>query len=252
MALEAVSQTFLTSVGHKSVQDVFSKPTATLATVKKYLGAAKMMAVVESLIKRVAAFLNIGRGMNEIQVQMTAEMIFSEYYWLTVADLKVCFRNGMAGNYGQLYDRLDGMVIMDWLRVYSEERASIAEQNEQKKHGAQKHSETATGMPEWLSEKIREMDAKKKQFFEGKQSSVKYSSLAAFMQAIGRDTDGDRRQLMEIWENEYVVSCPELELDAWMLYQSANLLFRVNIGEVATWEDIVKAEPAGEWKDMPF
>ena len=133
LSLEATRQEFLNKPTHRSILEVFEKPTATLATIKKYRGEARMQAVVEHLLKLAVKFLNVGRGMNEWQIAETARMIAADYYYLTVADLKVCFRNGISGKYGQVYDRIDGMIVLEWLATYNDERAQVAEMESTKK-----------------------------------------------------------------------------------------------------------------------
>jgi len=49
----------------------------------------------------------------------------TEFYWLKPEDFKLCFNNAKTGKYGQLYNRLDGSVIFEWLNNYQNERAEF-------------------------------------------------------------------------------------------------------------------------------
>lgn len=58
-------------------------------------------------------------------------LVKQEYYYFTIEDFKVCFDKGKKGGYGQLFDRIDGSVILDWLDQYAAERsAAFAEYND--------------------------------------------------------------------------------------------------------------------------
>lgn len=65
--------------------------------------------------------------MNDAQLVETCKLIMNEFYFLKVYDLQLFFQRFKTGYYGQLFDRLDGSVIMISLRAYCEERISTAE-----------------------------------------------------------------------------------------------------------------------------
>ena len=242
MSLEATKQGFLNQPTHRSIVDVFEKPTATLATVKKYRGEARMQAVVEHLLKSTVKFLNVGRGMNEWQIAETARMIAADYYYLTVADLKVCFRNGLSGKYGQVFDRIDGMVVLTWLNTYDGERAQFAEMESTKHMKAKAESEKATHMPEWLSKWLSDFDKSRKKVFEANSDEAKgtkFFNLQSFLQFIGRDTQEDKTELWQLWENQYLLSMPEIEFEPFMVYQSNRALIEVNKAQISNWDELV-------------
>ncbi len=62
--------------------------------------------------------------MNDAQLVETAKLIMNEFYFLKVSDLQLFFQRFKTGYYGQLFDRLDGSVIMVALREYCEEKQS--------------------------------------------------------------------------------------------------------------------------------
>ena len=52
-------------------------------------------------------------------------MISDDYYYLKPDELEYCFRQAKRGVYGKVFDRIDGMVILEWLEKYNTERMEI-------------------------------------------------------------------------------------------------------------------------------
>lgn len=65
--------------------------------------------------------------MSDTQVTMTVDLIIEEYPYMKPDDFKLCFKNAMKMKYGKLYNRIDGQIIMNWLREYNKERCAIAD-----------------------------------------------------------------------------------------------------------------------------
>jgi len=49
-------------------------------------------------------------------------MVVAEYRNLTLEEVAMCMAKAKKGHYGQLYNRLDGAIIMGWLKKHNEER----------------------------------------------------------------------------------------------------------------------------------
>jgi hypothetical protein len=92
----------------------------------------KLTSALTALITDLALFLNVGKQMNIAQIMETVELVKTEYYFLNLADLQLCFKNIKKGKYGQLYDRLDGQIIMNFIQQYSDERIFVGENIMQK------------------------------------------------------------------------------------------------------------------------
>lgn len=71
--------------------------------------------------------MNLGKNMNPDQMNETACMIMDEYSFLTLADINLVFKRAKMGEYGNLYDRLDGSIIMGWFKTYFTNRLETAE-----------------------------------------------------------------------------------------------------------------------------
>jgi hypothetical protein len=135
--LQTSPQQYLQALRPKSVDDVFASSEPALGMIAKELGENQARAVVVILISEIVDFFNSSNTMNGSQVATTTDLIIEEYPYFKIDDLKLCFRNAMKGRYGEIYNRLDGSVIMNWLKQYNQERcakADIASYNEYKEH----------------------------------------------------------------------------------------------------------------------
>lgn len=116
-----------------------NSPTPTLALLKKEHSEVVTTAVLVKLLGSLITFFNVGKSMTDLQVIETCKLILQEYYFLKIEDLKLCFDGMKTGKYlpnGQLFDRLDGNIILQSLNKYTEERIQIAEIVSNEKHKA--------------------------------------------------------------------------------------------------------------------
>ena len=74
------------------------------------------------------------RIMSPYQIEMTIELIQENFYYFSPDDFRKCFRGAMSGKYGKIYNRLDGAVIMEWLRAYDIERTELIVKEQMQKN----------------------------------------------------------------------------------------------------------------------
>jgi hypothetical protein len=113
--------------GVTSIEKVFQSATPTLFVIAQSAGREKAKAWIEAWILMLTDFVNITRSMPQTQLQITADLSLERFSLLTIADIHLVFRRAMAGDYGQLYNRLDGTLILGWFRSYFDERCEKAE-----------------------------------------------------------------------------------------------------------------------------
>ena len=63
--------------------------------------------------------------MNAQQLLLTAELIIEKYYYLRIEELRVCFRMAMKGEFGPVYNRIDGQVFFEWILKYMPIRGNV-------------------------------------------------------------------------------------------------------------------------------
>lgn len=120
----------------KTVSDVFSSGMPALAALKKERGEATARSVLVLIMNDMLDFFNAGNDMNDTQVALTVDFILEEYPYMQADDITLCFRNAMKGKYGKLYNRIDGQIIMGWLREYNRERCTVASEQSYNEHKA--------------------------------------------------------------------------------------------------------------------
>lgn len=83
--------------------------------------------LISEMIREVNDFFNVKGNMNAKQIRLTAELILDNdsFYDLTLGNIKACFRERMMSE--KLYDRLDGNIIIGWLRRFKSDMAEQCE-----------------------------------------------------------------------------------------------------------------------------
>ena len=122
----ALRRKYLPQTPPRTVSDVFYSGMPAMATLKKERGESTARAVLVLLVNDMLDFFNAGNDMNDTQVALTVDFILEEYPYMQADDIALCFRNAMKGKYGKLYNRIDGQIIMGWLREYNRERCTLA------------------------------------------------------------------------------------------------------------------------------
>jgi len=89
------------------------------------------LALVKLHIIDLLDFINPSRSMSIEQVEQTAELLISDYSYLKIADILLVFKKAKKGEFGQLYEGIDGMKILQWFAQTWDERLEAAEINSQ-------------------------------------------------------------------------------------------------------------------------
>jgi hypothetical protein len=94
-----------------------------ISSIAVEVGEFRANALIFFIVNDLVNFFNVGKTMDANQIQQTVELIREEYPHLTIEDFKLCFTNAKKGLYGQLYDRIDGQIILGWLERYANSRS---------------------------------------------------------------------------------------------------------------------------------
>lgn len=118
----------------KTPVQVFNSGLPSIALIKKQYGPDFTEAYIAIWITNMVDYVNVGKKMGEQQILETAMLILDEYWMLTLADINLVFQRAKKGHYGELYDRLDGIVILSWFKKYFDERCETAENVSMREH----------------------------------------------------------------------------------------------------------------------
>jgi len=113
---------------------VFELKLPSLATIRKTYGENFTEGYIATWITNLVEFFQVGKRMGENQIIETSMLVLEDYYMLTLADINLVFTRAKKGHYGEMYDRLDGAIILSWFRKYWEERCQEAASISQREH----------------------------------------------------------------------------------------------------------------------
>jgi hypothetical protein len=104
-----------------------SKTSPALSEIKKHKGEQVALGVVVALMDECQQYFNLQQPMTPQQLMLTAELIMEEYYYLRVEEFRLCFRMAMKGEYGPVYNRIDGQIFFEWIRKYFSKRDAVTD-----------------------------------------------------------------------------------------------------------------------------
>lgn len=128
MHLTTLPSKFYSQLTVRTIDEVIASPNKALSGIKRDLGPVNgpiyVQAFLTTAVNDLIDFFNLGKSMSAEQVIQTVNYILMDFWMLKPEDFKLCFDNIKRGKYGQLYNRIDGAVILDCLTTYFEARTS--------------------------------------------------------------------------------------------------------------------------------
>lgn len=139
-----------------------SKTSPALSELKKNKGEQTALGVLVALMDECQQYFNLQQPMNAQQLMLTAELIMEEYYYLRIEELRVCFRMAMKGEFGPVYNRIDGQVFFEWIVKYMPKRQLITDRMKQEQQSNNNIYELFNHpqMTEALNDVVTKIDAK--------------------------------------------------------------------------------------------
>lgn len=74
------------------------------------------------MVNDLKSFFIVDRVISSDGIKALAPLIVTTFGELTLEEVAVCFNMAKTGVYGEIYARLDGQVIMGWLRKYVQDK----------------------------------------------------------------------------------------------------------------------------------
>lgn len=115
------------SIRPKSVIDAFNAPQLSIGSIEKDFGEIWLRALMVKWMNSFLKFYSTNGTMSDIQVADTINLIIEEYPHYTQEDFKLFFNTAKKGGFGQIFGRVDGEVIMRWLKEYDIHRRTVAQ-----------------------------------------------------------------------------------------------------------------------------
>lgn len=128
--------------------------TPTLAKIKNEISLDDARALLSIAICEVCDFFNVGKNMNDTQIALTVDLIIEQFWYFKLEEIKYCFRRAMMRE--KLFDRLDGNIIIGWLREYDAERTEeairISEQRDMQQVNEIKDNPNAVSFEDYVAD----------------------------------------------------------------------------------------------------
>jgi hypothetical protein len=106
-------------------QILTSKTSPALSEIKRHKGEQAALSVLITLMDECQQYFNLQQPMTPQQLMLTAELVMEEYYYLRIDEFKVCFRMAMKGEFGPVYNRIDGQIFFEWIRKFFSKRDAV-------------------------------------------------------------------------------------------------------------------------------
>lgn len=100
--------------------------TPSLAKIKKQYSEDFILAYIELWLDNLNDYINATRKLNVPQMQEIAILILQDYYYFNLADINLVFRKIKRGEFGKLFESLDGTKILSWFDEYAAQRIDTA------------------------------------------------------------------------------------------------------------------------------
>lgn len=114
------------SQGIKTVGASIESDLPELVTLRLAFSEQEVRDSLMIMILKSMEYFNVGKGLNRLGVQAVADLLIERYYYLNFADIRLCIKKALAGDYGTIYDRMDANVVLEWFAKYSAERIEMA------------------------------------------------------------------------------------------------------------------------------
>ncbi len=109
-----------------TIRDVFDAPLS-LVDIRRECGEMKLQALMVKWMNSFLRFYSVNGAMDAVQVADTINLIIETYPHYKQEDFKLFFNMAKKGMFGQIYGRMDGEVIMNWLAKYDIHRDTVAQ-----------------------------------------------------------------------------------------------------------------------------
>lgn len=90
--------------------------------------------IVAEMLLELNEFSNVSRKMNESQIIETVNMLLDEYPQLSLQEYQVFFNRIRSGKFGQLYESLDGIKIMAFMKEFYQDVLNAYHEFKEEKH----------------------------------------------------------------------------------------------------------------------
>lgn len=224
MAMDATSKSKLAMIQPKSIEHAVAMPTASFTTVRKYKGEVTLNAVLHQLIYNLVDFFSVGMAINDAQIETLQRLVYMNYHWMTVAEFTLFVQKAQSGDFGQVYNRLDGATIMSWLSGFASEVLECRAQKPLEQHARQKRESESAKVPDFILEFVRQLEQKT----SVQKTSFVHTTLEGYCRANHIDFDQYAEKLLTGFKVEYAQTDRKMNEQDFLAYKLQAHLLQLN------------------------
>ncbi len=101
-------------------------------------GLIAAQSILTIILRDLIKSFNLGQTMDDEQLADLANDIIDQYYFLKIEDFRFCFNRAKNGFYDKGIYRLDASVVLSWLKKYTDDRISSADEKSYNEHQSTK------------------------------------------------------------------------------------------------------------------
>lgn len=129
----------------KTINDCIVSGQKTLSSIRKEKDYEYSVKYLSLWLISLNEYLNVSRKMSAEQIQETASYIYDEYHYFNIADVYLVFTKIKKGEFGDLYESIDGVKVLKFFKMYAEQRANIFEEMNIKQSDNKKYQDEKIG-----------------------------------------------------------------------------------------------------------
>ena len=171
--------------------------------LKKRVGEENLLKAIYGIIAASTQYFNVRENINDVQAIQTAALIIENYPAETMTDLMLCLKRAKLGEYGPVFNTLDGRNIMNWFRKYLEQKYEAWEQRmHNEKMRLQAESTEVLG--KIGHQIIKQIEAKEHNVVEFKSGEeIEIENLQRYVE---KASDQDLKLMQQAYEREAAMS----------------------------------------------
>jgi hypothetical protein len=81
---------------------------------------------ISLFIHKIQDSIGVKTKMNDFQIEMCAQMLLEEFKQINLSDLQLVAKRAISGAYGQFYESVSIPKVLEWFRLYFDERCETA------------------------------------------------------------------------------------------------------------------------------
>ena len=133
-AFQTSPMVYFNTLQPRTLADCWNPAHAGLAGLSKNTSPKVVESVIGAAITKICTFLNMPNILTLEQLNFVSQVVREQYYYLNLADVKLCLRWALMGRYGKLYGKIDVTDVLQWFEQYSTERTSMGNERSYADH----------------------------------------------------------------------------------------------------------------------